>query len=196
MSRQLTGAAGEFFVAAELSRRGWAANVTPRGVERTDVLAQHPETGDVVALQVKTTTTTGTSFTLGEKDETPTHTINEWYALVGLGAADSLPDYYLLPRNHVAVLLYVHHFVWRRESAKDGTPHRDTLRRNISAKNITHAKDAWAQLERPTPEIPLVLSPFYQAIFDKPSGVNAQREIAERARGLAIDLPLLPAGPF
>jgi hypothetical protein len=34
-------------------------------VERTDVLAQHVDTGAVVALQVKTTTT-GTSFTLRE----------------------------------------------------------------------------------------------------------------------------------
>jgi hypothetical protein len=65
VSRQLTGAAGEYFVAAELSRRGWAASVTPKGVERTDVLAQHVDTGAVVALQVKTTTT-GTSFTLRE----------------------------------------------------------------------------------------------------------------------------------
>jgi hypothetical protein len=35
----LTGAAGEYFVAGELSRHRWAASITPRNADRTDVLA-------------------------------------------------------------------------------------------------------------------------------------------------------------
>jgi hypothetical protein len=64
----LTGAAGEYYVAAELSRRGWAASITPKGVERNDVLAQHVETRAVVAIQVKTWAR-GRRFTLRKTDE-------------------------------------------------------------------------------------------------------------------------------
>ena len=73
----LTGAAGEYYVAAELSRRGWAASITPRGVERTDVLAQHLESKTVVAIQVKTMAL-GNRFRLGAKNEEPTTATNEW----------------------------------------------------------------------------------------------------------------------
>jgi hypothetical protein len=67
----LTGAAGEYYVAAELSRRGWAASITPKGVERNDVLAQHLDTQAVVVMQVKTSAV-GRSFRLSEKNERPT----------------------------------------------------------------------------------------------------------------------------
>jgi hypothetical protein len=50
----LTGAAGEYYVAAELSRRGWLATVTIKNSPGTDVLAQRLGTGRVVSIQVKT----------------------------------------------------------------------------------------------------------------------------------------------
>ena len=110
MDRALTGAAGEFFVAGELARRGWRPSITPRGVERTDVLAQHSETGRLVAVQIKTATTK--VFRLGLKDEQPARAPNEWYVLVALGEATARPRYFVLPTNVVAGWLYVDHRVW------------------------------------------------------------------------------------
>ena len=37
---------GEHHVAAELARRGWAPALTRDGLERTDILAVHPGSGE------------------------------------------------------------------------------------------------------------------------------------------------------
>jgi hypothetical protein len=50
----LIGAAGEYYVAAELSRRGWLATVTVKNAPGTDVLAQRADTGRMFAVQTKT----------------------------------------------------------------------------------------------------------------------------------------------
>lgn len=120
----------------------------------------------MVALQVKTTTTR-TRFTLGEKNEATSEATNEWYALVGFDSTEPPPSYYLLPRNHVAVLIYLHHRVWLTKSAKNGTPHQDTSRRAIEAKNIAGGEGGWDRLLEPTCGIALRLSPYYSEIFDE-----------------------------
>jgi hypothetical protein len=175
MSTQLTGAAGEYYVAAELSRRAWACSITPKGVARTDVLAQHVESGYVIAVQVKSTAT-GTTFTLGEKNEAPSPTTNEWYALVGFDASSSAPRYFFLPRNHVAALIYVDHRVWLKKPARDGSPHNDNPRRTIYAKNLPGGLDDFDRLHTPTDAVPLELSPYYAALI-------------EEAPKLGVDLP-------
>jgi hypothetical protein len=164
MSTQLTGAAGEFFVAAELSRRGWAASITPKGVQRTDVLAQHVETGRVVALQVKSTTT-GTTFTLGEKNESESEADNEWFVFVSFVSTDDLPVYFILPRNDVAKMIYLDHRVWLSKTAKSGKPHQDNPRRTIYAKHLLEKQKDWSRLLRPTSEITDELSPYYQQVL-------------------------------
>ena len=63
----LTGAAGEYYVAAELSRRGWLATVTVKNAPGTDVLRRTPKTKRTLAIQTKTSSS-GTNFTLGERE--------------------------------------------------------------------------------------------------------------------------------
>lgn len=79
----MTGAAGEYYVAAELSRRGWLATVTIKKAPGTDVLAQRMETALTVATQTKTSSS-GKRFLLSEKDERLARTSHEWYVLVRL----------------------------------------------------------------------------------------------------------------
>jgi hypothetical protein len=154
VDRALTGAAGEFFVAGELARRGWRPSITPRGVERTDVLAQHSESGRVVALQVKTATTR--DFRLGLKDEQPAHAQNEWFVLVALGEAEVRPRYFLLPRNVIAGWLYVDHRTWLERMKPDGTPHKDTTIRVIRMREIDAVyEEGWDLLNVPTDEAPV-----------------------------------------
>ena len=64
----LTAAAGKYYVAAELSLRGWLATVTIRKAPATNVLARDPATDWVVAIQTKTASF-GNRFRLGPKDE-------------------------------------------------------------------------------------------------------------------------------
>jgi hypothetical protein len=145
---RLTGASGEFYVAAELTRRLWLASVTPEGVERTDVLAQHLETRAIIAIQVKTSR--GTNFQLNAKLETPTKASNEWIIFVALGQEGERPTFYLMPRNLVAGLIWVDHRRWLGKPGKDGRPHKDTDRRNIRDWYIEAYRERWDLLQKPT----------------------------------------------
>src|ERR1700730_1910834 len=49
-----TGVAGEYFVAAELSRRGFVASLTLRNTRGIDVLASNADATKSVGIQVKT----------------------------------------------------------------------------------------------------------------------------------------------
>src|SRR5215212_101083 len=70
--RMRTGIAGEFFVAAELSKRGWIATLTAKNTPDVDVLASRP-TGDVHArIQVKTRSPAYSyAHRVGSEAETP-----------------------------------------------------------------------------------------------------------------------------
>ncbi len=50
----ITGVAGEYFVAAELSRRGWIATLTLKNTPHIDVIATKPDGSWSVNIQVKT----------------------------------------------------------------------------------------------------------------------------------------------
>ena len=95
----ITGAAGEYFAAAELSARGWIATISVRGAPATDVLAQHVETGWLIAVQTKTAGPGMTDFQLRGStkndvdpdrnriplhDEIPAKADNEWFVFIGL----------------------------------------------------------------------------------------------------------------
>ena len=55
LSKTLTAMAGEFYVAAELCRRGYVAGLTMKNFPKVDIFALNPATGRQVAIQVKTT---------------------------------------------------------------------------------------------------------------------------------------------
>ena len=168
VDKALTGAAGEFFVAAELARRGWRPSITPRGVERTDVLAQNSESGRVVALQVKTATTN--VFRLGLKDEQPAHAQDEWFVLVTLGEEEVRPRYFVLPTNVIAGWLYVEHRVWLSGTKRDGAPRKDTPIRAIRMNEIDAVyEEGWDLLNAPADNAPVRVP---ERILEGASGID------------------------
>jgi hypothetical protein len=51
----LIGVTGEYYIAAELCRRGCLALLTPRNYPRTDIIVHNPKTNCQIIIQVKTT---------------------------------------------------------------------------------------------------------------------------------------------
>jgi hypothetical protein len=88
---------------------------------------------------------------------------------------DALPACYLLPRNHVAALIYVDHRVWLTKAARNAKPHRDSPRRAIHAKNIADGRGAWERLPIATTEIPLRVSPYCRGIVDESRWFQGRR---------------------
>ena len=54
VSSILTGVAGEYFAAAELSRRGYVASITLRNTKGIDIIATNEEGSKTINIQVKT----------------------------------------------------------------------------------------------------------------------------------------------
>ena len=64
-----TGVSGEYFVAAELSRRGFVASLTLRNTRGIDVLASNADATKSVGIQVKTCSGTKPDWILNKKAE-------------------------------------------------------------------------------------------------------------------------------
>jgi hypothetical protein len=156
----LTGAAGEYFVAAELSLRGWLATVTIKNAPGTDVLAQNLESGLVVSIQTKAASY-GNKFQLNAKSEQITLSENDWYVLVKLHEQRTRPTFYVVPRNDVAAAIYAMQVRWMKVPARSGKPHKSTTLRVIAGKHFAGYEEAWELLEHPASAAPLLLDPVY-----------------------------------
>jgi hypothetical protein len=65
----LAGVAGEYFVAAELSRRGYIASISLRNTRGIDIIATNKEASRSITIQCKTNQLTRKLWILNEKSE-------------------------------------------------------------------------------------------------------------------------------
>jgi hypothetical protein len=98
-----TGIAGEFYVAAELSRRGWIATLTAKNTPDYDVLAARPAGDTQARIDVKTRTPAygrawrvGNIRMSGERD---------FIVLVYLGEDYASPRHWIVPARQAQELI-------------------------------------------------------------------------------------------
>jgi hypothetical protein len=92
----LIGAAGEYYVAAELSRAGWLATMTIKNSPDVDVLAVEPPPGRrSVVIQVKTTTKS--HWVLRTPPQESERRPDEFFVLVRIKGERERPDFYVVP---------------------------------------------------------------------------------------------------
>ncbi len=129
LSRTLSGIAGEYFVAGELSRRGYVASLTLRNTRGIDILASNVDATKSVGIQVKTTQAGKGDWLLTEAAEADSAK-NLYYAFVRLNAL-GMPEYYIVPRAIVAKYVRIEHLKWRHKPRRDGKPHNETSMRTF-----------------------------------------------------------------
>lgn len=129
LSAGLCGVSGEYFVAAELSRRGYIASITLRNTRGVDILASNGDATKSVGIQVKTSQGTGKSWMLNKKVESDVAT-NLIFVFVQLNALDS-PDYYIVPKEVVSKFAGDNHKKWLETPGRKGQPHKDTAIRQF-----------------------------------------------------------------
>ena len=136
----LTGSAGEYFVAAELSRRGVVAALTMSGTDAFDILAVN-KAGDSYSIQVKTTQyEKKLRWLLSSKDEKPKA---DFYVFVNLNGTEKQPDYYIMPATEVAAAIKEEHETWLAKPKRDGTAHKPINMRQIILDQQDKSKDSW-----------------------------------------------------
>ncbi len=130
-----SGISGEYYVAAELTKRGYVASLTSKNTKAIDLLASNQDGSKVVSIQVKTARN-GKSFTLGQKDEELFDNGSLFYIFVNLNITtkrDTIEygqiEYYIVPMRKVKNYIYNSHRQWLNTPGKQGQKHNDSSMR-------------------------------------------------------------------
>ena len=124
LSTGLTGVAGEYLVAGELSRRGYIASLTLRNTRGIDILASDVDASRSVGIQVKTKHGGGAEWLLTHKIADMDLAENLFFVFVCLNDL-ATPDYYVVPRKQVVKYATEGHARWLATTGRRGRPHAD-----------------------------------------------------------------------
>jgi hypothetical protein len=125
----LSGVSGEYFVAAELTRRGYVASLTLKNTQGIDVLASSVDGRRQVTIQVKTEQGSGSEWVLSAKaDKAVNSTL--FYIFVRLHDL-GVPTYHIVPSEKVAEFSKQGHERWLSEPGRRGRPHKNSSMRKF-----------------------------------------------------------------
>lgn len=129
-SKSIVGNAGAYFVAAELSQRGYVATVTSRNTDNVDVLASSPDGLKTVSIQVKSSgPEQRKNFTRSwwmQKKHENVFSDNFFYVFVDLKPGNEKPDFYVVPSKIVAEYIKESHASYLKTFGKNGKQRKDT----------------------------------------------------------------------
>ena len=111
LSSALSGVAGVYFVAAEMSRLGLIALVTVRNTKGVDILASSDDAQRFVGVEVKTVQGSRTEWLISKGVEELKDAANRVFVFVALNERGS-PSYYIVPGHDVAVYAMTSHQKW------------------------------------------------------------------------------------
>ncbi len=134
LSSVLTGVAGEYFVGAELSRRGYVASITLRNTRGIDLLVSNVDASKAVGIQVKTKQGKARDWILNQKVE-DYHSDSLFYIFVNLPEDGSPPEFFIVPSKVVATHAKEYHQQWLAAPGKKGQKHRDNPMRKFHDKD-------------------------------------------------------------
>jgi hypothetical protein len=134
LSAGLCGVAGEYFVAAELSRRGYIATLTLKNTRGVDILVANANASKSKSIQVKTSQDQKKEWTLSHKAENLLAE-NLFYIFVNLKGANELPDFFIVPNHIVAEYCKTGHQQWLDTPGRKGQKHNDTTMRKFADSN-------------------------------------------------------------
>jgi Holliday junction resolvase-like predicted endonuclease len=144
VSSILIGVAGEYFVAAELSRRGYVASITLRNTRGIDIIASNEDGDKTVNIQVKTKRIGVPDWIVTKKAEN-VKDANMFYVFVSLGKDTENPDFHIVPSKDVADYVKKGHKKWLETPGRGGKMHKDTPIRIFDDKENKYL-DKWELL--------------------------------------------------
>ncbi len=141
----LTGVAGAYYVAAELSRRGIIATMTLRNTRGIDILASDAGGKNVVGIQVKTRQNSKQHWLLNAKAE-KLRARDLFYVFVNLNeGTDVGATYHIVEAATVARHVARRHRRWLKKPRRDGTAHTDNSIRGFRDDDGDY-RGAWDRL--------------------------------------------------
>jgi len=133
----LVGVAGEYFVAAELSRRGYIASLTQRNSEGVDILCTTAKAKRALGIQVKTSSYSKPGWIMNEKAER-FNAKNPFYVFVNLKKSGEIPDFFIIPSKIVSDSVRTGHAKWLATPGKRVKTHKDTSMRYFRDRKLKY----------------------------------------------------------
>jgi hypothetical protein len=143
LSKGITGIAGEYLAAGELSLRGFSASITLRNTESIDILAARNNA--IFQIQVKTQQTSVRKWMLNVKAE-KLEADNLFYIFVSFRGLLERPDYFVVPSAVVAKYVRETHADWLGATGKKGQAHNDSTMRIFEDKTAEYLEQ-WELLK-------------------------------------------------
>lgn len=137
----LAGAAGEYFVAGQLSRLGYVASINLKNTRGVDILVMNEEAMESVMIQVKTKQDSKREWILTKKADSLISP-KLFYVFVNLHGLHGQPEFFVVPSATVAAQGRKDHDDWLGSPGKGGRPHQDNSIRIFRDPDGAY-KDRW-----------------------------------------------------
>lgn len=125
ISNTLVGTAGEYYVCAELCRRGYLALITPKNNPLFDIVATTPTGNRSVSIQVKTSSIQNLQgWKLGRGITVKKYNPSLFVVLVYL-EKEGLPDFYVYEYDFLAEIVEGNYQAYMSQPKRDGSPRRE-----------------------------------------------------------------------
>lgn len=139
LNKQLAGVAGEYYVAAELSRRGYLAAITLRNSDGVDILTSDLEGNKKYAIQVKTTQNKR-KWVLSKKIENEVDK-DKYFVFVSIPLDLTMrPEYLIIKGSDLGEYIKNGHRKWLATPGKNGKQRNDTSLREFNPEYIDESK--------------------------------------------------------
>lgn len=150
-SNNLVGTAGEYFVCAELCRRGYLALLTPKNNPIFDVIASTEDGRRTISIQVKTRSMhNDLGWKLGKNIVDSRDDPNLFVVLVNL-EQEGLPEFYVYEHNILAAIVEGNYRKYLAQPKRDGTPRKDVdfrwHDRNMFTDDDHRRRNNWTPIE-------------------------------------------------
>jgi hypothetical protein len=144
ITSQQLGIAGEYYVAAELTKRGLIASITLRNSEGVDIICTKQDLSKTYSIQVKTSSGEIPSWIVNSKVESHIEK-NFFYVFVLLNENLDSNKYFIVPSKDVAKSVKSIHTKWLSGRKKSGEMRKDTTMRKFYD-NDRKYEDKWELL--------------------------------------------------
>ena len=139
------GVAGEYFVMAELTRRGYVASLTSKNTKAIDLLVSDKNGKQLAAIQVKACDNAKQQRWKMSSSVENNDSANLYYVFVNMNGG-SEPSYYVVPSKYVAYRVKEDYDNWYNTPGKNGHVRNATTMRTfefVDEKEQEQYRDAW-----------------------------------------------------
>jgi len=140
------GVTGEYYVAGELSHRGYISSITLRNTRGIDIIVSNNEGTKSATIQVKSTQNNKkNSWILTQKSE-DFFSDNHFYIFVNLNEPGIRPKFFVVPSEVVAQYISTSHKNWLNKPGRNGQQHNDNQMRRFDDLEGQYL-EAWSLIE-------------------------------------------------